>query len=62
MLNPTEQAIRQLLDRIVIGHFKYFYALSEFTQVFSLVHKTESHRIYLSPQVCFKSKIRETRI
>jgi len=34
MLNPTEQAIRHLLARIIIRHFKYFYALSDLTWVF----------------------------
>ena len=45
MLNPTEQAIRHLLARIVIGHFKYFYALSELTQIFSLVHQVNHIRL-----------------
>ena len=54
MLNPTEQAIRHLLARIVIGHFKYFYALSELTQIFSLVHQSEPPKTHSSFHVCFK--------
>ena len=52
MLNPTEQAIRHLLARIVIEHFKYFYALSELTQIFSLVHQGGPHKTHSSSHVC----------
>ena len=55
ILNPTEQAIRHLLARIVIGHFKYFYALSELTQIFSLVQQSEPHKTRSSFHVCFKT-------
>ena len=55
MLNPTEQAIRHLLARIVIGYFKYFYALSELTQIFSLVHQGEPHKTHSSFHACFKN-------
>ena len=49
MLNPTEQAIRHLLARIVIGHFyEYYYALSELTQIFSLVHQSEPPKTHSS--------------
>jgi len=56
MLNQMEQAIRHLLARIVIEHFKYFYALSELTQIFSLVHQSESHKTHSSFHVCLKPK------
>ena len=35
MLNLIEQTLRYILARIVIGHFKYFYALGESPQIFS---------------------------
>ena len=54
MLNPTEQAIHHLLARIIIGHFKYFYALSELTQIFSSVQQSEPHKTRSLFHVCFK--------
>ena len=34
--------------------FKYFYALSELTQIFSLVQQSEPHKTRSSFHVCFK--------
>ena len=55
MLNPTEQAIRHLLSITIIRHFKYFYALSELTQIFNFVHQSEPHKTRSSFHVCFKN-------
>ena len=54
MLNPTEQAIRHLLLELLSDIFKYFYALSELTQIFSLVHQSEPPKTHSSFHVCFK--------
>ena len=56
MLNLIEQTVRYLFARIVIGYFfKYFYALRELTQIFSLVHQSEPHNTRWSFRVCFKN-------
>ena len=50
-------------NRLLASSFnipKYMYALGILTWVLIRVHKTGSHRIRSSHQVCFKSKIPET--
>ena len=39
MLNLTEQTVRYLFVRIVIGHSKYFYALRNLTWALIWVHE-----------------------
>ena len=54
MLNPTEQAIRHLLARIIIEHFEILLRTHELTQIFSLVHQSEPPKTHSSFHVCFK--------
>ena len=61
MLNQWNKPFAIYLLESLSDITKYFYALRNLTWAFIWVHETKSYRIRLSPQVRFKSKIRETR-
>ena len=61
MLNQLNKPFTTYLLESLSEIPNYFYALRNLSWAFIWVHETKSHRIRLSPQVHFKSKIRETR-
>ena len=54
MLNPINKPFDIYLLESLSDIFKYFYALSELTQIFSLVHQSEPHKTHSLFHVCFK--------
>ena len=59
MLNQLNKPFAIYLLESLSDTPKYFYALRNLTWALIWVHETKSQRIRLSPQVCFKPKIRE---